>query len=189
MTRRAAIPRKDAFFGIHFDLHPNETDTELGAETREANIARLLTRVKPDYVQYDCKGHRGYTGYPTKVGWASPGIVNDSLRIWRKVTREHGVGLYIHYSGVWDMVALEHHPEWAAVDAEGKPSPNMTSTFGPYVDELLIPQLKEVLGGYELDGVWADGECWGAMLDWSRWALKAWEAREGGPDAVACGPS
>jgi len=195
-TAKQIIARKDAFFGIHFDLHPNETDTELGAETSEANIERLLTRVKPDYVQYDCKGHRGYTGYPTKVGWASPGIVNDSLKVWRKVTREHGVGLYIHYSGVWDMVAIEHHPEWAAVDAEGKPSPNMTSTFGPYVDELLIPQLKEVLGDYELDGVWADGECWGAMLDWSKWALEAWEAREGGPDAspadgsrLACGPS
>jgi hypothetical protein len=173
------MPRRDAFFGIHFDLHPNEKDTELGAETSEANIRRLLTRVKPDYVQYDCKGHRGYTGYPTKVGWPSPGIVSDALKVWRKVTREHGVGLYIHYSGVWDMVAIEHHPEWAAVDAEGKPSPNMTSTFGPYVDELLIPQLKEVLGDYELDGVWADGECWGAMLDWSKWALRAWKAETG----------
>ncbi len=177
------LPRKDAFFGIHFDLHPRAEDTELGAETSEANIGRLLTRVKPDYVQYDCKGHRGYTGYPTKVGWPSPGIVTDSLRTWRKVTREHGVGLYIHYSGVWDGVAVEHHPEWAAVDAEGKPSDRMTSTFGPYVDELLIPQLKEVLGDYELDGVWADGECWGAMLDWSKWALDAWKAETGYQDA------
>jgi len=183
MALRRPIARKDAFFGIHFDLHPNEKDTELGAETSAANITRLLARVKPDYVQYDCKGHRGYTGYPAKVGWASPGIVNDALRVWRNVTRDHGVGLYIHYSGVWDMVALEHHPEWAAVDAEGKPSPNMTSTFGPYVDELLIPQLKEVLGEYELDGVWADGECWGAMLDWSKWALKAWKAETGYKDA------
>ena len=61
--------------------------------------SRLLDRVRPDYVQYDCKGHVGWAGYPTKVGWAAPGIKKDSLAVWRKVTRERGVGLYIHYSG------------------------------------------------------------------------------------------
>jgi hypothetical protein len=105
------LRREDAFFGLHFDLHPQEHDTALGADTTEENIAALLDRVKPDYVQYDCKGHRGYTGYPSKVGWPSPGIVKDSLAIWRKVTAEHGVGLFIHYSGVLDRVAVEQHPE------------------------------------------------------------------------------
>ena len=146
MSSSPMPPRKrraDAFFGLHFDLHPGEHDTALGADTTEENVARLLERVRPDYVQYDCKGHRGYTGYPTKVGWASPGIVNDSLAIWRKVTAERGVGLFIHYSGVLDQLAVEQHPEWAAVDAEGNRDPRATSTFGPYVDELMIPQIRE----------------------------------------------
>ncbi len=178
-----AIPRRNAFFGLHFDLHPSDTDTSLGADTSERNIGKLLRRVRPDFVQYDCKGHRGLTGYPTKVGWASPGIVQDALAIWRKVTRKHGVGLYIHYSAVWNNEAVKHHPEWARVDAEGERDDRMTSTFGPYVDELLIPQLKEVFGDYELDGVWADGECWGAQLDWSPAALEAWKAETGYDDA------
>ncbi len=177
------LPRKDAFFGLHFDLHPQKHDTALGADITEENIARLLTRVRPDYVQYDCKGHRGYTGYPAQVGWPSPGIVNDSLAIWRKVTREHGVGLYIHYSGVLDQVAVEYHPTWAAVDAEGKIAESATSTFGPYADELLVPQLIEVARAYDLDGVWADGECWGAQLDWSEHALTAWRNQTGQDDA------
>ncbi len=104
--------------------------------------------MRPDYVQYDCKGHAGYTGYPTQVGCPSPGIVRDSLELWRKITREHGVGLYIHYSRVWDAVAVEHHPEWARVDADGKPDECMTSTFGPYVEELMIPQLKEAAAAH-----------------------------------------
>ena len=81
---RRPIPRKDAFLGMHFDLHPQKTDTLLGADITDENLAALLDRVKPDYVQYDCKGHAGYTGYPTKVGWASPGIVKDSLAICAK---------------------------------------------------------------------------------------------------------
>ena len=42
-------------------------------------IETFLRRVGPDYVQYDCKGHPGYAGYPSLVGTPSPGIVNDSL--------------------------------------------------------------------------------------------------------------
>jgi len=168
------VPRRDAFFGLHFDLHPNPSDTALGADVTEENIARLLDRVRPDYVQYDCKGHVGWAGYPTKIGWPAPGIKKDSLAIWRRMTRPRGVGLYIHYSGVWDGQAIAHHPEWARVDAAGKADPDITSVFGPYKDELLIPQLKEAVSAYDLDGLWVDGECWAARLDYSPRALAAW---------------
>lgn len=177
------LPRKDCFFGLHFDLHPHESDTELGKDTTEENVADLLDRVKPDFVQYDCKGHRGYCGYPSKVGSPSPGIVKDALAVWRKVTREHGVGLYIHYSGVWDTRALELHPEWARINPEGKPDTNNTSTFGPYVDELLIPQLSEAITNYQLDGVWVDGECWAVAFDYSPAALAAWNKETGYAEA------
>lgn len=178
------VSRKDAFFGLHFDLHAGKHDTELGADVTEAMIARLLERVKPDYVQQDCKGHPGYTSYPTKVGWASPGIVRDALALWRKVTQQYGVKLFIHYSGVWDGVAVEHHPEWARVTPEGEPDlKGITSTFGPYVDELLIPQLKEVFAAYDLDGAWIDGECWATLPDYSPAALAAWKAASGYDDA------
>jgi hypothetical protein len=180
---RPRVTRRDAFFGLHFDLHPHAEDTVLGRDITDANIDKLLIRVAPDYIQYDCKGHAGYTGYPTKVGWPSPGIVKDSLAIWRKVTARHGVALVIHYSGVWDMVACEHHPEWQARGANGKPVPGITSVFGPYVDELLIPQLREAATAYDLDGAWVDGECWAAVLDYSPAAVKAWRT------ALCCGPA
>ena len=176
---RGPLPRKDSFFGLHFDLHPNESDGELGADVSPENIAGLLDRVKPDYVQYDCKGHPGYAGYPTRIGWAAPGIVQDSLAIWRKMTKERNIALYIHYSGLWDSKAVKEHPDWARIDAQGKPDPKATSVFGPYVDKLLIPQLKEVISSYELDGVWVDGDCWAAELDYSPMALKAWKEFSG----------
>jgi hypothetical protein len=173
------LRRKDAFFGMHFDLHPNKDDTVLGADISEENVDQFLKRVSPDYVQYDCKGHAGYAGYPTKVGWPAPGIVKDSLALWRKVTRAHGVGLYVHYSGVYDSLAIEKHPEWARLDADGKPDTKATSTFGPYVDQLLIPQLKEVSEMYDLDGVWVDGECWAVEWDYSLRAIERWKTETG----------
>jgi len=176
---KKTLSRTETFFGLHFDLHPGKNDTQLGEHITEDMIAGLMEKVQPDFVQYDCKGHIGYAGYPTKVGWPAPGIKKDSLAIWRKVTKEYGVGLFIHYSGVWDNVAVEHHPEWACVDAEGNPDKSITSTFGPYVDELLIPQLKEVADAYDLNGVWVDGECWGVKVDFSPAARQAFTEATG----------
>ncbi len=158
---------ENAFFGLHFDLHPNAGDTELGRETTAEHIREMLEKVKPDFVQYDCKGHPGYTGYPTKVGAPSPGIINDALKIWREVTREMGIPLSIHYSGVWDSRVLEEHPEWARMDPHGNRHPNYVSLLSPYPTERMIPQLLEVVREYDIDGMWIDGDCWAALPDWS----------------------
>lgn len=172
--------RKDGYWGLHFDLHPQPTDTSLGADISEENIADLLDRVKPDFVQYDCKGHVGYLGYPdSEVGPSAPGIVNDSLRMWRKLTAERDMALAIHFSGVWDSQAVQENPEWAALDAQKNSNGNATSVFGPYVDERMIPQLKEVITRYDLDAAWVDGEGWATMLDYSPMALAAWEEQTG----------
>ncbi len=95
------------------------------------------------------------------------------------MTAERGVALYMHYSGVWDTQAVTLHPEWAAVNAKGKPSDRITSAFGPYVDKLLIPQLRELAGDYGVDGAWVDGECWASVPDYGEAAVKAFRAATG----------
>lgn len=153
----------DAFFGLHYDLHPNEGDTELGRETTYDHVREQLEKVRPDFVQYDCKGHPGWTGYPTEVGSPSPGIVNDALKIWRDVTRDMGIPLSIHYSGVWDTRAVQLHPEWANIGPDGKPNSNYTCPLSAYTEELLIPQLIEVVEKYGINGMWIDGENWASL--------------------------
>lgn len=179
------MDRKHAFLGLHFDLHPTEEDDSLGADVTEERVDRLLQRVRPDYVHYDCKGHPGYAGCPVSTGWSAPGIVHDSLAVWREATRKLGISLGIHYSGVVDHLAVRRHPEWARQDAEGQPDAEATSVFGPYADELMIPQLQEIVARYGLDSVWLDGECWGAKLDYSPAALAAWHEATGWDDAPA----
>jgi len=174
------ILRHEAFFGLHFDLHPRENDFSLGADCSEENIIELLERVQPDHVAYDCKGHEGFTGFPTSTGTPSPGIVKDALAVWRKITKKHGVLLGIHYSGLVDHHAVITHPEWAVHDKNGTPDKTTASTFGPYVDLLMIPQLVEAARLYELDSIWVDGECWAAKFDYSPAALAAWTQFSGG---------
>ena len=171
--------RKDSFIGMHFDFHANDDCTEIGKQTTPEMIQYIIDTVKPDFLQCDCKGHRGLASYPTKVAYPAPGFVKDNLRIWRDVTMKNGVPLYMHYSGVWDTEAINHHPEWAALDADGKVDTNKTSVFGPYVDELMIPQLKELISDYQVDGIWVDGECWATVCDYGEKALSAFTKATG----------
>ena len=84
---------ENVFFGIHNDLHATASDTDLGRELTPELLRERLLRTHPDWVQTDCKGHPGYTSWPTKVGSTSPGVVKDALRIYRDVTRELGIKL------------------------------------------------------------------------------------------------
>lgn len=172
------LKRADSFLGIHFDFHAGPDCTEVGKNTTPAMIDSIIDLVHPDYLQCDCKGHPGYSSYPTKVGNPAPGFVGDPLRVWRDATARRGVALYVHYSGVIDIHAITANPAWAAINADGAPNKQATSLYGAYCDQLMIPQLREI-AGYGLDGVWVDGDCWGAVPDYSEAALRAWHDATG----------
>ncbi len=175
----ARLRRADSFLGVHFDFHAGPDCTEIGRNTTPAMIERIIDLVRPDYLQTDCKGHRGLSSYATRVGNPAPGFVGEPLRIWRDVTARRGVSLYLHYSGVWDSEAILQHPDWAAINADGKTNANATSFWSPYADRILIPQLRELASDYGIDGVWVDGECWASVPDYGPAALAAFQKATG----------
>jgi hypothetical protein len=179
-----AVPvrRDQSFFGIHFDFHAHGNDKGIGQNTTPGMVNAIIDKVRPDYIQIDCKGHPGYSSYPTKAGNPVPDITGDPLRIWRETTAKRGVALYMHYSGLWDMRAAELHPDWtvtSADDTQPKGAESRMSVFGPYADQLLIPQLKELAGVYGVDGAWVDGECWGALPDYGELAVRLFREETG----------
>ena len=163
------MKQPERFFGLHFDFHASN-DVEIGAEIDPADIERYIIDAKPDFVQCDCKGHPGNSSYPTKVGKRADRLVGDPLRVWRDVTKKHGIPLYVHYSGVWDDAYVDAHPEDAHRDEQGNTTGRI-SLFSDYAKKLLIPQLKELIAEYEIDGVWIDGDCWAVERDYSEQAV------------------
>lgn len=168
--------RKDCFFGVHLDFHSNDTAEGIGENLTAEAIRSFIREVKPDFMQCDVKGHSGYSSYQTKVGFPTPKIQKDALRIWREATQAEDVPLYAHYSGLMDAVQAKLHPDWRVVNKNGEPAWCHMSYFSDYIDELLIPQLKELAVDYQLNGVWMDAECWAASEDYSPRALEAYEA-------------
>ncbi len=173
--------RVESAFGLHFDFHAKpESGSVIGASLREEDIRKICREVKPDFIQIDCKGHPGWASYPTACENGMPEFACDTLALWRKVTKEEGISLYMHYSGVWDTRYCEAHPEDAIVNADGTRSGYITRTFGfGYADKLLIPQMKELAGKYGVDGIWVDGECWATALDFHPDTLAAFEKETG----------
>jgi len=171
--------RENSFFGLHFDFHATNEANQIGKTFSEEIIDSMLTLIKPDFIQVDCKGHPGISSYPTKVGNPAPGIIKDPYPIWRRVTAKHGVGLFVHYSGVIDNEAVAKHPGWAAFDKDGKIISGKNSVRGPYVDSLLIPQLKELIDNYHINGAWIDGESWALELDYSKYMTDAFTKETG----------
>ena len=173
------LRRAESFVGVHFDFHASKDVPNIGKSTTPEMVRAIIDALHPDYIQVDSKGLPGLSSYPTKVGNPAPGVVADSLRIWRYVTAKNGVALYAHYCGVWDDEAVARHPDWAVVDANGNISRERTSVFGEYKDKLLVPQLLEMARKYRIDGVWVDGECWATTLDYCDAAQDAFKNAKG----------
>lgn len=171
------MKRKECFFGLHFDFHASDKTTDIGKNFDAALLDKILTETKPDFVQCDTKGHPGISSYATEAGYASPNLCKSLLHEWRKVTKKHGILLFSHYSGLWDMQCAKAHPDWAAVDKNGNLTDRM-SLFGDYSEKLLIPQLKEI-AGMGVDGAWVDGECWAQALDYGDKAKSVFKAQYG----------
>ena len=168
-----------SFFGLHYDLHANEQDTELGKEAVAAHLRKELAKVKPDFVQCDCKGHPGYAGYPTKIGTPARGIRRDALKVMRRVTRKMGIPLSIHYSGVMDDLAGKKHPSWQVQLPDGARVAGKMCTNGPYLQKLLIPQFMEVIEQYDIDGIWVDGDSWAAAACWCKRCRRLFREKHG----------
>ena len=162
------------FFGLHFDIHAQKSDDNIGENLTVDHLVRELSKAKPDYIQCDCKGHMGYTSWPTKIGTPSPGIVADPLRIWCEAAKQLHLPIIMHYSGIWDHAAILAHPEYGRVNSkdgiDGSWTPkdvnslgrddNMVCPLSDYAQDLMIPQMIEVIDTYDVDGFWVDGECW-----------------------------
>lgn len=147
-------------------------------------LARILERLRPDAVQYPAKGPNGLALYPTRFGNRHPALPDppepDLLEVYREVTRERGIRLIVGYAGLVDAHAANQRPEWMRTRFEQMPYPNRAlCPNGGYVEELMLPQLEEILERYQPDGIWVDGENWSVSPCYCPACLSEFQALHG----------
>ncbi|MCK4245490.1 MAG: alpha-L-fucosidase, partial [Candidatus Omnitrophica bacterium] len=127
---------------------------EFGKRLKESNV---------DAVCFFAKCHYGHSYYYTKIGYRHPKLHKDMLKEVAEGCHKYGIGVIAYYSTFVDKHAGIKHPEWCKHDKnENIDTQTFGSTFRsiclntPYVDELLIPQVREIVQNYDVEGIFFD---------------------------------
>lgn len=141
---------------IHWDNHGNP----LGKGMSVDEIVKRFAGIKVDMIQVS--GRSGYTTYPSRLGVSNPGLEGyDTLATWREVTRRLGTRFWVYINVIGEPYLIDKHPNWQRVDATGAKSHvcNRPSADGSgYLEQMMIPMVREIVDRYRPDGFWFDGD-------------------------------
>ena len=154
---------KDAFCKLHFDMHTPSHIADIASGFDPDEFARRLRIASPDAICFFAKSARGWAHYPTRIGAAHPHLKRDLLGEAIEACHKAGIKLIAYYCiEVIPPPIAEAHPEYLARGANGEPVKTGGEGFiscvnTPVQEELILPQLKEILENYDVDGIFFDG--------------------------------
>lgn len=157
---------KDSVFfqhmrAVHMDFHMPEFPVNAIKSFDAKAFVDHLERGRVNMVALFSKCHFGNSFYNTRVGHKHTGLENDFLMEAATECRKRGIFTYAYYSLCTDVHAYEDHPNWRALNRDGEP----TGIWGawarlclntPYKEELVLPQLEEIIKDYPVDAFWLD---------------------------------
>lgn len=160
----------DEIYKYHRQKFGNKTYYDLAAQFKAENFhpqdwIKLFEEAGAKYLVVTSKHHDGYTLWPNEQAndrgfpWNSQevGPQRDLLGALRDATKESSLKFGIYYS-LYEWF----HPWYKAG--------NVTK----YVDEHLLPQLKDLVNHYEPDILWGDGDWEQTPETWKTPEMLAW---------------
>jgi alpha-L-fucosidase len=138
--------------------------------------AEIFEKAGAKYIILVSKHHDGFCLWPSEYqpGWNSVdlGPKRDIVGELAEAVRERDIRFGLYYS-----LAEWNHPlhRWYT-------DPN--DQIGPYVEQYMIPQFKEVVGTYKPDLIFSDGEWFNSAEQWNARQLIAWYYDQVGEDAI-----
>lgn len=155
---------------IHLDFHTGPAIPDVGRDFDPEEFAKTLAEANVDSVCVFAKCHHGHLYYNTDHPARHPGLPRglDLLAEQIEALHRYGIQAPIYLSVQCDEYAANTHPEWVAIDAEGRivkgggplrASWHVLDMSSPYQD-YLAEQLAEVLRRFApIDGIFFD-MCW-----------------------------
>lgn len=167
-------------FNLLIDYYPDEECIAYGTGLDETRMAAHLQALAPAALIVYAKGHGGWTTYPSRLDTAHPRLARDTLAFYRDLTRKLDIKLIIYVSGLINGLAAARHPDWTCESEQGRKTYDGLTNFegrpksivcicptSPYFEKFMAPLLEEIVGRYDPDGVWFDGD-WGGNFCYCR---------------------
>ena len=115
-------------------------------------------------VSYFAKCAGGYSYYPTKIGIVHPTLGADYTGELTAALKKRGIRRILYFYTAIERRHHKEHPEWVVNGDASKLIPDgaanqETATMcfnSPYVERVAIPQMKEIIGKYDIDGFFFD---------------------------------
>jgi alpha-L-fucosidase len=138
--------------------------------------ADIFKRAGAKYVVMVSKHHDGYAMWPSKYApqWNSMevGPHRDLVGELTESVRKAGLRMGLYYS----------LPEWNNPLHRWDTDPHRN--IGPYVEQHMIPQFKELIGTYKPELIFSDGEWFNSAKEWHAAELISWYFNLVGDEAV-----
>ena len=152
---------KDIYRLIHLDGGiVGQKDFQKGFDAEAT--AQIFDEIGVQMVSYQAKIR--YSFYPTKIGTPDPTLDRDCFGEFTRALKKRGIRRLAYFPTNHDPGYCKSHPEWVfnrdpsvTVATEANRSEScMLCVNSPYLDEVAIPQMKEVLSLYDVDGFFID---------------------------------
>lgn len=180
---------------VHLDFHTGPEVPEVARDFDAARFAQTFKDAHVDSVTVFATCHHGHAYYRTDHPCRHPNLAPGLDLTGAQIEALHRAGLRapIYVSGQVNEYAANTHPEWVAVDPDGRRAKRLPRDWprdhgpalhagwqvldmsSPY-QEYLAAQLEEILDRYRpVDGIFLD-MCWD-QPSVSRWALEGMAQR------------
>ena len=156
---------------LHLDYHEPEWMTGI-AEKMTAEYARqqvrMLREAGAQSVSFFVHDHHGYCFFPTEHGKPHPHLSRDYVKVMVEALHAEGLKAVGYFCVFTNVFLKDQHPDWLVVHSDGIQPAGAWLQYersypcpsSPYLEEYVLPLLREVVSRYELDGIWLDGGSW-----------------------------
>jgi hypothetical protein len=155
---------KKALCKLHPDFHIPGEIINVGENFDGMAYAASLKEHAVDSIVMFGKCHYGLSYYPTKIGTVHPGLIKDMVDEVAKGAKAHGMEYIIYFSVFLDTAAIDKHPSWRILPQRNgqftRQKYEPVCVNSPYLEQLFIPQLLEVMEKYPVDQFFLDTMTW-----------------------------
>src|SRR4051794_4054943 len=110
------------FRQVHLDFHTSELITEIGAQFNPDEFGDRLVKARVNSITCFARCHHGWLYYDTQrfPERRHPHLTRNLLREQIDACHARGIRVPIYVTVQWDHYTANAHPEWLALDEDGR---------------------------------------------------------------------